>query len=541
LTRSGQGTGERGRACAAARSLAVLVVLLCPLSPVPRSLSAQSRLWDPDQRTLVTDLSAVTAVAATRSYVFAATRSAIAVYDRGFGSWQQTVGALDGFPEGVVTVMVASPVDDLLWMGGVGRWLTWDSFGRRLDGGTLPGTAQDIALDANDPGAGAYFRVGASWFFVARGSVSAVPAQPPRTRIGPLSYTQLLQRVPAFDAIRFRIERDEQNRVWRLSGAAEAPLTGELYVATDGNGVFRLDPRAMSTDRLPSGLVGEVVGAIGSGRGQVCAGTDVRLAAARHGLSCFDESLGSFTTAETLRGGAPYPWTQVRQVLVTQRAVYAATDAGLFRAPRGRGDPVLMRTSDGLPTEDVRAVAEAPGGVWVGTLGGVAFVADTGRSPTVTQTVPGTAALALAFARDTLWVGTAAGLEVLMPLDTRLLSVTGLPQMQEPVVGIVVRGDSIVAALEARFLVRAGGRWQVQDPAGASIGRFTSLAPDAAGLWVSGTLGFAFYDPTRNVWSSLTAPGDVPLPVAGVAATRDYVWVATDLGVVRYERRVLVP
>ena len=29
--------------------------------------------------------------------------------------------------------------------------------------------------------------------------------------------------------------------------------------------------------------------------------------------------------------------------------------------------------------------------------------------------------------------------------------------------------------------------------------------------------------------------------VRDIAATRDYVWVATDVGVVRYERRVLVP
>jgi hypothetical protein len=260
----------------------------------------------------------------------------------------------------------------------------------------------------------------------------------------------------------------------------------------------------------------------------------------RHGLTCFDESLGSFNTTEGLRN-APFPWSQVRQVLVTQRAVYVAPDAGLFRAPRGRGDPVLVGTGDGLPTEDVRAVAEAPGGVWVGTVGGLAFVTDTGRTPAVVRTVPSGSVLSLAFARDTLWVGTAAGLEVLMPLDTRVLQVTGLPQMREPVVGLVVRGDSIVAALQQRFLVRAGGHWQVRDPAGASIGRFTALAPDAAGLWVGGTLGFAFFDPTRNVWSALTAPGDVPLPVADVAATRDYVWVASPIGVVRYERRVLVP
>jgi len=202
---------------------------------------------------------------------------------------------------------------------------------------------------------------------------------------------------------------------------------------------------------------------------------------------------------------------------------------------------VLVGTAAGLPTADVRAVAEAPGGVWVGTGSGLAFVSDSGRSPLVAQTVPGIAALALAFARDTLWVGTAAGLAVLMPLDDHLLAVTGLPAMREPVAGIVLRGDSIVVALEQRFLVRAGGRWTVQDPAGAGIGRINALAGDAAGVWVAGELGLAFWDPSRGLWSALTVPGDVPLPVYGVAATRDYVWAATPVGVVRYERRVLLP
>ena len=507
-------------------------------------LHAQSRLWNPDERTLVTDLSAVTAVAVTSSVVYAATRTALAVYDRGFGSWRETVGPLEGFPEGGVTVMVASPVDDLLWMGGVGRWLTYDSFGRRIEGGTLPGVAEDAMLDARDPGSGAFFRVRGAWYFVARGGLSAVPAAnapPPGSRIGPLTYQQVLQRVPAYDAVRLRIERDDQMRSWRLTGAAEAPVTRELYLATDGNGVFKLDPRVLSTDRLPGGLVGVAVGAVASARGQVCAATDARLASARHGLTCFDESLRSFITVETLRGNVPLPWMRVRQVLVTARAVYAATDAGVLRVPRGRGELSLVRTGDGLPTDDVRALAEAPGGVWAGTGAGLAFIPDTGRTPEVAQVVPSSAVLSLAFARDTLWVGTSDGLAVLMPLGTLVLQVTGLPQMREPVVAIALRGDSIVAALESRFLIRAGDRWQVADPAGASIGRLTAMAQDPAGLWVAGTLGFALYDPSRNYWSALTSPGDVPLPVADIAATRDHVWVATDIGILRYQRRVLAP
>lgn len=530
--------------------LPALRVLLCITLVTPHaalftpSLVAQSRLWRPDERTLITDLSAVTAVAATSSLVYAATRTALAVYDRAFLSWRETVGALDGFPEGAVTVMVASPVDDRLWMGGAGRWLTYDPFARRFEGGTLPGVADNVVLDAREPGAGAWFRVQGAWYLVARGSLSAVPAPNPpplAQRLGPLTMQQVLQRVPAFEAARLRIERDDQLRSWRISSAAEAPVSRELYVGTDGNGVFRLDPRVVSPERLPAGLVGVAAGAVAATRGQVCAGTDARIGSARHGLTCFDEALGSFEQAETLRGNVPLPGMRIRRVLVTRRSVWAATDAGLLRVPRGRGEPSLLRADDGLPTDDVRAVAEGEGGVWAGTGAGLAFVPDTGRVPQVGRVVPSSPVLALAVAGDTLWVGTSAGLEILPPLAERVLQVLGMAQMRDPVVALAVRGDSIVAALPARFLIRADGRWQVADPAGASIGRFTAMAGDGAGLWVAGTLGFALYDPTRSLWWALTSPADVPLPVADIAATREHVWVATAIGIIRYRRRLLAP
>ena len=67
------------------------------------------------------------------------------------------------------------------------------------------------------------------------------------------------------------------------------------------------------------------------------------------------------------------------------------------------------------------------------------------------------------------------------------------------------------------------------------------MAADAAGFWVAGTMGLGFYQPARQVWRALTAAGDVPQPVSDVAASREYVWAATPLGVVRLQRRVLAP
>jgi hypothetical protein len=503
--------------------------------------AAQSRLWRPEDRTLVTDLWGLTAVAATRTVVYAATRTALAVYDRDFGTLRETVGPLEGFPEGGIGAMAASPVDDVAWLGGNFRWASYDPFTRRVDVGELPGIAEDVALDARDPTAGAYFRTRQGWYFVPRGALAARRAAPPPGRIGPLSALELQRRVPAFDAVRGRIERDDLMRGWRISAAAEAPLTGELYVATDGNGLFRLDPRGLHAERLPAALMGGAAGAIASWRGQVCAGSSSRLQVARRGITCFDESLRDFDYTEALRGTLPIPGLLTRRVLVTERAVWAATDAGLLRLRRGRGDVSLIRADGGLPSDDVRALAAGDGGVWAGTSAGLAFVSDTGGSPAVVRVVSDSPVLALVMVDDTLWAGTASGLVILPPLADRTLAVTALPQLREPVVALAARGDSIVAVTSGRLLVGSAGRWQVHDPAGASIGRYAAAVCDEhhGGFWLAGALGMAWYDPTRSLWVALTAPGDVPLPVRDVAVTRGFVWVATDIGIVRYSRRAL--
>jgi hypothetical protein len=109
------------------------------------------------------------------------------------------------------------------------------------------------------------------------------------------------------------------------------------------------------------------------------------------------------------------------------------------------------------------------------------------------------------------------------------------------VVALAVNGDTILAALETRLALRAGGAWRLVDPPGTPIGRFTAAAPDRAGFWLGGTQGFAFYGPARNVWRALTSTGDLPLPVNDVAASGDHVWVATPGGLVRFQRRVLAP
>lgn len=526
------------------------MVALAGMVASPRMLVAQtlptSRLWHSDERTLLTDLSVVTAIAATRTTVFAATLGGLAIYDRGFKTWRETIGPLDGYPDRPVTALAADPNDDSAWFAGNGYWWRYESFGRRLEQGLLSGVADQVVLDANDPSRGAYIHTTSGWFFVARGALTAVPAGPlpaPNARLGSLSYQQLQARLPAFDAIRFRLERDDQNRSYRLTSAGIAPLTNEIFVGTDGNGAFRVDPVTYAVERLPAGILGAASGAVTAWRGQICAAGNARTTTVRRGITCFDENLGPFIYYET-EGMGGLPGTQVRAVLVTERAVWAATDQGLLRAPRRGGRIQQILTRDGLPSNDVGALAAAADGVWAGTASGLALVADTGRLAVVAARADGPPILSLLSTDgDTLWAGTSGGLVAfLMPIGGPVVSFGGVPGLADAIVAIARRGDTLVAASAFRLVVRAGPQWQVRDVPGRPIGEVTHVAADERnGFWVAGTQGLAYYEPARNVWNALVSPGDVPMPVRGVTSTRNYVWIATDVGVLRYQRRILTP
>jgi ligand-binding sensor domain-containing protein len=521
-------------------------VLLClraflALQPLPAQVPA-SRLWRPEDRALLTDLSVVTAVAATREVVYAATPNGLAVYDRAFRQWRMTVGPLDGFPRTRITAMAADPVDGTAWLAGAGRWFVWEPFGRRWSEGLLPGGATDrVVLDAQEPGRGAYFGTRAGWYFVPRGGVSATPARPPAASIGGLTGAELQRRLPALDVVRLQVERDDFLRTYRITAAALVPVTNEVILGTDGNGTFSVDPVGYRVEHYPMGVLGGVVGAVAASRGQLCAAADVRVAAVRRAITCLDENGETATVLEGARGIPALPGTAVRRLAVTEHAVWAATDAGLVRADRRRERFARLTVNDDLPSDDVAALAAVPEGVWVGTTRGLALVADTGRAPEVVRVVPLTPVLALVVRADTLWIGSTVGLLALPPLEASPRVAVGPGPLRDPIVAVVPWRGGIAVATATRFIVRSDSGWAVVDAPGPGVGTIVNVVADGDGLFIAGTNGLAWFDPVRRAWAALTSAGDVPLPVADVAATRSYLWAATPAGLVRYRRSVLVP
>ncbi len=527
------------------RRAALVLLLLAVAAPNAGAQPAASRFWRPEERTLVTDLSGVTAVAATQMVVYAATRDALAVYDRYALTLRDVVGTIDGYPGGQITAMVADPTNDTAWLGGFGGWASYQPLSRRFEGGALPGAADQVVLDASDPSRGAYFHTPAGWYFVAELGIAAQPARdvpPPGRRIAAMTPQELLSRVPAFDLVRLRIQRDERLRTWRITSAVIPPASTDAFVATDGNGVFRVNIDSYDTQRLPSGLLAAPTGAVAVSGDEVCAGVDARFRPTRRGVTCFAPDLSRFTYYEgnVVTG---LPGTIVRRLLVTRTAVWAATDQGVLRVDRSRATVRQFDVFNGLPSSDVRALAQARGGVWVGTARGLALLPDTDAAVRATASQAlNVAVLALAVRGDTLWLGTSAGPYLLAPgADAPVSAAPDHLDQAVPVVALAFKGDTLLAATETRLAWWAAGTWHDAAPVAPSIGAFTAVGADAAGFWVAGTSGLGFFGPGHAVWRALTAAGDVPQPVSDVAAGGDYVWAATPLGVVRLERRVLAP
>jgi hypothetical protein len=521
--------------------------LVLAFAPATAPAQLPTRNWDPRSRVFITDLSRVHAVAATQSLVFAATPQALAIYDRGFRTLRETVGVLDGYPDAPVTAMAADPTDDAVWLLGRGAWALYRPFGRAWDRGTLPGEAQQAVLDASDPARGVYARVSGRWYFISKVGGIAVPATdlpPVGRRLGSLSAAELRQRAPGFDLVRLRIERDELLRNWPVTSAAAGPMQGDLFIGTDGNGMFRLDPASHLVERYPVGLLGSNVGAVAVLGEVVCAGSDDRLGTRRRGISCMRQDLGAPVYYEQGQGLAAFPGTEIRRLALGAGVIWAATDQGLARLERqGRRLELLQGAAD-LPSDDVLALLALPQGVWAGTTLGLAFVSDTGRRMVSDPAGVSAGVLALAQLGDTLWIASTSGV-LARSADPASSGALGSLRVagrdnRETALAVAAGRAGILAATAARLIWIAGDSavWLAGPP--AQVGRVRVIVADEDGFWIGGSAGLGLFRPATG-WIVVLGAGDVASEPRDLAVSHRYVWVATGRGLVRFEKRELVP
>jgi diguanylate cyclase (GGDEF)-like protein len=235
-------------------------------------------------------------------------------------------------------------------------------------------------------------------------------------------------------------------------------------------------------------------------------------------------------------------------------------DRGVLRVREGRVVEQID-TRHGLPADQVRALAVEPaGGLWVGTIAGLAVV-DAGSSQARRLPAGPAGDFVNSLHRDTagrVWVGTTQGLDVVID-GQRVEAGPALPANARAVFAITADADS-----DALWLSTDRGLMRLQPASGkvALIGLeqglpmekvFNTLADGAGHLWLSTNRGAIrikredalavlrgqtprliadLFDESHGMASSQCNTGSPP---AAVDAEGN-VWIATAIGVVRIRR-----
>ena len=305
---------------------------------------------------------------------------------------------------------------------------------------------------------------------------------------------------------------------------------GELWVATSGVGILRLDAEGVVRSRVRRGH-----GLASHYLWRLRAVDDRVVATTIAGVSVIGPD-GVERGHAWSRAARQLPVRDVRAVAVTDDALYLGTYArGLYRAPRGGGRPRAVRGTDG-----VHALIADGGEAIVAHEGGVARAAGRRATAITEGGLPSADVTAMARAFGRLWVGTFGhglarmrdgGLESVATerwrVDRRIndLAVTGRGRDQR----LWIATDRGLWWHDGRVYAR------VEDPDGPSWIHTTDLHVDGDAVWVTTSRELCRH--RRGAWRCWT--GDATFPVAQLhAVTTDAqgrVWTGGLHGLYRFD------
>jgi ligand-binding sensor domain-containing protein len=441
----------------------------------------------------MSDFSVIEAVAASSWYVYAATTHGLLIYDRVSRRFRTPVTAIDGYPAQRVRRAIADPTANAVWLdlgAGLG-YLRYDVDGRAW----IPGS--------------------------------------PTFSTGTLSVEAALAGAPLVDAMRAAILTDQRLRTHQFTAAAATPDRPEIFFGTDGVGLVRVDKQTGEWEVLSYGLLAPAVGAVTRGPGGVWAATSALAGRAqRRGLSWVASDLSATTTSEGGRAALGFSFLYARRLLADGDQLWIATEQGVLRVDSTGMDG---RQWD-LP--DATCLERSPRGIWAGTMRGLSLItADEWVQDIGPRGIPITSLLAAA---DTLWVGTGSGLAYVVPGGTEMtipFELRERPSMRVPIYALARLQDTIVMATERELFWRepATHAW-TSVPLPPALGVPTALATTPqGGLWIGGTRGLAQAHIRSGLMEVHTVPFEIPAPVRDLTADRDYLWAATDSGLVRIQ------
>lgn len=512
-----------------------------------------------DEVVRIGSFASLQAVAASRRYVYAAGADGIAIYDRLGDRWLPPLTREAGFTDRQVTVMAGDPVEEALWMGVPGGIVLYRPLTEQVQRTMLTGVPDLIVFDRSGTG-DAFVRSGGQWTRVSRVGITTPLATAPAGSavIVPPALPQLVQAWPQLRMqpqlfVRGADATRPQRPLDIVAASASPDRSSELWLATNGDGLVRLDPTFQQGRALAFGLLEPGVGALApASDGVWIAGLGE--SRTRAGLTFATPDLQRWRWID---GTIAVPLLGTRTFALASRAhrVWMGTDRGLVRVDtRGTGDLVAWTRLDGLADERVLALAPQGEGTWIGTPRGLTWVSDfvdaggAARRDTRTRGVgphllDGVPVQALQAVGDTLWVGTSAGLLAIpRALSGGAISrpVSDDPALRRGVRALAWSDSVLLAATDGVVLrlapraARAPQRVDALDP--TLVGVPTRVGIDAWAMWVAGTDGLVIVSRASGARHVLRSGGDLRGAVTDVVATRDWFFVGTPAGLVRVRR-----
>ena len=521
------------------RPLALTLVLAAAV-PSAHAQSA-SRDWRPEDRTVLGDFSRITSVAASLDRVYASSPGAILIWNPQFRQWQGPYDPPTPAMLQRVFGALVDPLDNSVWLARTDGWTHFQPDLQLWDQGTVPDGVQNIAFDAADPTQGLFLRTRRGWELLPHGGLLSIPGRGPARPVMPARIDDVLRSTPSLQAYSAQILVDPRLGQARYTAAARSADNLGWYLGTSGVGLLYLADGAGLPEPMSFGLRSSVVGAVFGWTDGVWAATD-RTTQAEPAVTFVESDLKRF---ESLQGppARGLPFTQVRRLVGQGSALWAATDRGLARIATGDGRVDLVDESRGLPDGVVYTVTSRQGRLTVGTRRGLVRVDDSLR---VERLVPQFAEPVLAVfpAGDSVWVGTQRGLLLALPGQQDVVRPAALAALsfRVPVVALASLGDTVVALTRDELLWRdpRTAAWTLGPNLSGLLGGLVAFTPDGPGFWIAGERGVGFARLTSPPMRSLRE-GDLPGDSNDLAVDRDYLWVATDGGLVRFRLDAIRP
>jgi ligand-binding sensor domain-containing protein len=518
-----------------------LAVTFAAVLASPAFSQSFSRDWRPEDRTVLGDFSRVRAIATSSDRVFITSPAGVLIWNPQFQRWEGSFdppqrGLLDG-----VFASLADPLDNSLWLARPDGWVHYQPDIQLWDQGAVPEGVLGIAFDQDDPASGLYLRTRRDWELLPRGGTVPAPARPPARPLVPGSIGEAIRSNPTLQANAAAILSDARLRTVRYTAAARSFDNRGWYLGTSGIGALYLPDGSPLPQRLSFGLPSDRVGAVFSWPGGVWAATN-RTTLADASLTFVAEDLDQFHSLPgTSAVGTPF--SQVRELAGQGRALWAATDLGVARVQAADSSLELVDERRGLPDSRVYSIVSRTGRIVVGTAHGLARLGDSLKVERVAPEYSG-AVYTVFPAGDSVWAGTPAGLLLAIPGGADLVRPAGMasPSLQASVVDLSPLGDTLVALTQAQLLWRdpRSGRWTLGPDLSGLLGRLRRFVADGPGFWVAGdrAVGFARLGtpPLRPL-----REGDLPGAANDLAVDDQFLWVATDGGLVRFRLSAIRP